>query len=126
LEISNDNIIFLDISNHLNDSTLNSQGQSATFKVNCNDYYKFFRILQTGMNSSNKTYFSIAGFEIYGISFGKINNEIKIKEMNISNSKIGKIIGELFSIQYFEEDFFLEIIKNCFVQPFVNNFNWWC
>jgi len=66
-QASNNGTTFDDISVHVNDATITTKSQSATFTVEGNDYYRYFRILQDGPNSSNNNYLSLAGFEIYGM-----------------------------------------------------------
>ncbi|EFC43282.1 predicted protein [Naegleria gruberi] len=62
-----DGLTFTDLKVHNNDSTLTTKSQSATFPItDCNEYYKYFRILQDGPNSSSNNYLSFGGFEIYG------------------------------------------------------------
>ncbi|KAF0980274.1 hypothetical protein FDP41_013488 [Naegleria fowleri] len=58
---------FVDIKVHTNDQTITTKSQSATFSVECNEYFRYFRILQDGLNSSSNNYLSLGGFEIYGL-----------------------------------------------------------
>ena len=60
---------FVDLSVHQNDTSLNVKGATKTWSldpVKACDYYQYFRILQDGNNSSNNTYLSLAGLELYG------------------------------------------------------------
>lgn len=67
---SKDGTTFVDLMVHQNDAALNLKGATKTWTLDAakvTDYYQHFRIMQDGMNSSNNGYFSLAGFEVYGL-----------------------------------------------------------
>lgn len=52
---------------HTNDNSLNGAFSVQSWKLeNVKESYRYFRILQTGHNSSNHNYLVASGFEIYG------------------------------------------------------------
>jgi len=65
---SNDNINWIDLKVHVNDASLTLKGTSKSWDIdsNSNSYFRYFRILQNGFNSSNNDYFSLGGVEMYG------------------------------------------------------------
>lgn len=67
LQGSNDGINWKTIKRHTNDKSLHGQFVVASWPVqNCTDGYRFFRVLQTGHNSSNHNFLALSGFEFYG------------------------------------------------------------
>lgn len=55
------------LSTHTNDAALAVKSAMASWPVDAkNQYYTQFRIQQTGKNSSNSDYLSMAGMELYG------------------------------------------------------------
>ncbi|KAL9653811.1 hypothetical protein ABK040_012872 [Willaertia magna] len=78
LQASTDGDNYIDLKVHSNDGSLKTKSESATWKIDgATEYYKYFRILQDGVNSSNNYYLSMAGFEIYGIVKSILDAEIK-------------------------------------------------
>ena len=68
-EGSPDNKRWYIISRHINDESLISDGDTASWRVEANvDVpFRYFRIVQQGYNASGKTrYLSLSGFELYG------------------------------------------------------------
>ena len=66
-----DGINYTDLVVHTNDTTLNLKGSTGSWDVEANgNYYQFFKIAQTGNNSSNNNYLSMAGLELYGLLNG--------------------------------------------------------
>jgi hypothetical protein len=54
---------------HLDDTSLNAKGATHTWNLtseNTPTYYRYFRILQRGLNSNRHHYLALSGFEIYG------------------------------------------------------------
>jgi len=52
---------------HINDMALNSNFATASFPIaDCKQSFHYFRVLQTGHNSSYTNYLSLSGFELYG------------------------------------------------------------
>jgi hypothetical protein len=68
IEGSNDADNFTCLRQHTNDSTLGGEAMSeANWNVDDEDnYYRYFRILQNGVNSSGANYLMCAGIEFYG------------------------------------------------------------
>lgn len=69
LQGSNDGNTWVDLKDHVNDTTLNLKGQSATWDLEFekfNDYFSQIRLYQHGMNSASNHYLSLAGMEFYG------------------------------------------------------------
>lgn len=67
LQGSNDGINWKTIKRHTNDRSLHGQFVVASWPVpNCTEGYRFFRVLQTGHNSSNHNFLALSGFEFYG------------------------------------------------------------
>ncbi len=76
LQGSHDGVSFVDLIEHVNDTHLSSKGQSHSWTLDpqkVKDYYPILRIIQTGNNSSNNTYLSLSGMELYGL-VRKISN----------------------------------------------------
>uniref|UniRef100_A0AC34RA16 E3 ubiquitin-protein ligase n=1 Tax=Panagrolaimus sp. JU765 TaxID=591449 RepID=A0AC34RA16_9BILA len=68
-EGSSDNRRWYVISRHIGDETLSHEGDQASWTVSANvDIpFRYFRIVQRGLNASGSTYFlSLGGFELYG------------------------------------------------------------
>lgn len=75
LEGSNDRDLWITLSTHINDPSLQNKGDTATWAIPLpenNEFFRFFRIRQTNRNSNNHYYLALSGFEIYGNA--KINN----------------------------------------------------
>lgn len=51
---------------HVDDTSLNFKGATASWNLQCSTPYHMFRILQTGLNSNGHQFLSLSGFEIYG------------------------------------------------------------
>jgi hypothetical protein len=52
---------------HIGDESLNSNFATHTWEIrNCTKAYRYFRIVQTGHNSSYHNFLSISGIEFYG------------------------------------------------------------
>lgn len=67
LQGSNDGISWKTLKRHTNDRSLNAPFVASSWPVqNCQDGYRFFRVLQTGHNSSNHNFLALSGFEFYG------------------------------------------------------------
>jgi hypothetical protein len=68
LQGSFDYLSWTDLDVRVNDVTLNTKGQIATFTLTnpSTSYFQYLRVMQTGMNSSSNLYMSLAGFEVYG------------------------------------------------------------
>lgn len=69
LEASNNGINWVTLSEHTNDTSLNSIGATHTWAIPGADQlvpYSHFRIRQTGVNSNNHHYLALSGFEVYG------------------------------------------------------------
>jgi len=66
---SNDNVNWITISTHVNDTSITSPKSSATWKIEpaATQTFTQFRIFQMGKNSTGFTSLILAGFEIYGI-----------------------------------------------------------
>ncbi|KAL9649447.1 hypothetical protein ABK040_000686 [Willaertia magna] len=81
---SNDNINYIDLLVHTNDNSITLKGQTASWDIDSNNiYFKYFRIIQNGNNSSNNNYFSLAGMEIYGLVRRLSNNDDNnVKELS--------------------------------------------
>ncbi|KAF0980629.1 hypothetical protein FDP41_013112 [Naegleria fowleri] len=68
LSASVDGVTYVDLIVHNNDTTLNLKGSTGSWDIEANgNYYQYFRITQTGNNSSNNNYLSMAGLEMYGL-----------------------------------------------------------
>jgi hypothetical protein len=68
LQASSNGVEWVDLRNHVNDISLNGKASSHSWDIDQQDeYYNWFRVVQTGNNSSSNTYLSMAGFELYGM-----------------------------------------------------------
>lgn len=70
-EVSEDGSNWIEIDRHIDDPSLNEHSITVTFKVQkeMNGFYRYFRILQTGISwdeRSNHFYFGIRHVELYG------------------------------------------------------------
>jgi hypothetical protein len=63
---SNDGHTWTVIQRHKDDDTLNGPFATATFVVHCTQRFRYFRILQTGHNSSYHNFLVLSGLELYG------------------------------------------------------------
>jgi hypothetical protein len=53
--------------NHIQDTSLKKKGDSNTWTIpNCKNYFSRFRIMITGLNSSQHYHIALSRFEIYG------------------------------------------------------------
>eukprot|EP00026_Physarum_polycephalum_P005394 Phypoly_transcript_05428.p1 GENE.Phypoly_transcript_05428~~Phypoly_transcript_05428.p1 ORF type:complete len:582 (-),score=64.01 Phypoly_transcript_05428:105-1850(-) len=66
LQCSDDGVEWETIKRHVNESQLNANFATASWPVLCINPHRYFRILQTGHNSTNKNFFSLSGIEFYG------------------------------------------------------------
>ena len=66
LQGSNDDAVWTDLNTQTNNTTLNSPSQWLSLPVTSTVAYKFFRILQTNVNSSNYYYLCLGELELYG------------------------------------------------------------
>jgi len=70
LEGSNDCQMWTTLKTHVNDQSIGDQGNgfwSASWPIeDVARFYKFFRVLQTGKNSSDYGYLTLSGLELYG------------------------------------------------------------
>jgi hypothetical protein len=67
LQGSNDGINWKTLRRHANDRSLNAPFAAASWPIQApTEGYRFFRILQTGHNSSNHNFLALSGFEFYG------------------------------------------------------------
>ncbi|KAL0485285.1 E3 ubiquitin-protein ligase HECTD [Acrasis kona] len=68
LEASIDNIDWVTLSTHVQDTTLDGRSGTGSWSLTQGDqYFNYFRIVQTSANSSNNMFLSMAGLEIYGM-----------------------------------------------------------
>jgi len=68
LEGSNDDITWITLREHVNDTALCKKGQSFTWELfDIEESYSKFRIYMTGLNSNQHWYMALSGFEIYGM-----------------------------------------------------------
>lgn len=79
LKASNDGVDFDTIKRHKDDESLNSGNfTTATWRVSaqeCTKGYRYFRIVQTGHNSSKHNFLAISGIELYGeLIFDVVNS----------------------------------------------------
>lgn len=65
LQCSDDGLEWETIKRH-NECALNSNFATASWPVMCTNPHRYFRVLQTGHNSTNKNFFSLSGIEFYG------------------------------------------------------------
>jgi len=66
LEASTDGKKWQKLRSHLNDLSFSGPSQAHSWPVTSTGYFSYFRVLQTGINSSLNTHFMIGGFELYG------------------------------------------------------------
>jgi len=66
LRASADGTNWVVIDSKRNDSSLNTSLQVVTFEINNSDFYKMFRLVMTGENSSNSYQFAIHRIEFFG------------------------------------------------------------
>jgi len=64
-----DGIQWKTLKRHNNDKSLNGPYATHSWPVQTTESYRFFRILQTGHNSSNHNFLVISGFEFYGMLY---------------------------------------------------------
>jgi hypothetical protein len=65
---SNDRINWVVLSNHRNDESVRAPFSTATWPVNTNGFFKFFRIVQTGNNWSGNRWLYLLKIEIWGVA----------------------------------------------------------
>jgi hypothetical protein len=68
LQGSNDRINWVMLSNHRNDESVKAPFSTATWPVNTNGFFKFFRIVQTGNNWSGNRWLYLLKLEIWGVA----------------------------------------------------------
>jgi hypothetical protein len=67
LQGSNDAKNWTVLIRHSNDTSLNGNFATCSWPIpNCTQAYRYFRVLQTGRNSSNHNFLSLSGIEFYG------------------------------------------------------------
>ncbi|KAH3761856.1 E3 ubiquitin-protein ligase HECTD1 [Pelomyxa schiedti] len=66
LQGSNDGNSWTTLRRHTNDMSINSNYATHSWPVQGTEPFQFFRVLQTGRNSSNHNFLSLSGFELYG------------------------------------------------------------
>jgi len=68
LECSNDNNSWTTLRNHVNDTSMQNQGDSSSWPIpNCTNAFRYFRIIVTGQCAFPGSYFLFcSGFELYG------------------------------------------------------------
>eukprot|EP01083_Nonionella_stella_P233213 821948_1 len=86
LQGSNDGHSWCTIQSHDDDASLKKQGDACTWKVDCTEYYSYFRIQSTGCNAASglsndiDSYsISLGGMELYGDAYGGsvlVNSEV--------------------------------------------------
>jgi hypothetical protein len=69
LQGSMDGIQWKTLKRHNNDKSLNGPYATQSWPVQTTESYRFFRILQTGHNSSNHNFLVLSGFEFYGMLY---------------------------------------------------------
>jgi len=69
LEASKDGQTWVLLREHKDDQAIAAKSQSFTWDINDSkkEFYRYFKIEQTGNNSANSAYFNLAGVEIYGM-----------------------------------------------------------
>lgn len=88
---------------HLDDTSLNAKGATHTWNVPSEStptYYRYFRILQRGLNSNRHHYLALSGFEIYGrmqepasATMPSKQNTIKVVSSKGLTGRFGKLFG---------------------------------
>jgi hypothetical protein len=71
VQCSDDHIEWETIKRHVNEPILNSNFATHSWPVTCMSPHRYFRILQTGHNSTNVNFFSLSGIEFYGDLYEK-------------------------------------------------------
>jgi len=67
MQCSDDGITWLVLSRHRDEEVLNSNFATYTWTIySCTKPFRYFRLLQTGHNSSNHNFLSLSGVEFYG------------------------------------------------------------
>ncbi|GAM19142.1 hypothetical protein SAMD00019534_023170 [Acytostelium subglobosum LB1] len=74
LQGSEDSHDWFNIARYQNDLALNSNYVSHTWSVQCSSPYRYFRILQTGHNSTSHNFLSLSGVEFYGELIQNLDN----------------------------------------------------
>jgi len=69
LQGSIDGVQWKTITRHHNDNSLNGPYATHSWFVKCKECFRFFRVLQTGRNSSHHNFLVLSGFEFYGMLF---------------------------------------------------------
>jgi hypothetical protein len=67
-QASNDRLNWIVLSTHRNDESIRAPFSTATWPVNTNGFFKYFRILQTGNNWSGNRWLYMLKMEIWGIA----------------------------------------------------------
>lgn len=67
LQGSEDGVKWINLRVHVNDKSLERKGQSCSWDLEVKgDFFRVFRVLQTGLNSNNHSMLALSGFEVYG------------------------------------------------------------
>jgi hypothetical protein len=66
LEGSNDNATWVTLITHQNDESLNGLNQSHSWDVDSKEFFQYFRLTQTGKNSSGRFYFATGRMKLFG------------------------------------------------------------
>ena len=78
---SNDRINWVVLSDHNNDNTIKEPFSTATWPVNTNRFFRFFRVIQTGNNWSDNNWMYMRKIEIWGVACTMEGDE-KIDNVN--------------------------------------------
>ena len=65
---SNDRLNWVVLSNHRNDESIRAPFSTATWPINTNGFFKYFRIVQTGNNWSGNRWLYMMKMEIWGVA----------------------------------------------------------
>jgi hypothetical protein len=65
---SNDRINWVVLSTHRNDESIKQPFSTATWPINTNGFFKFFRVVQTGNNWSGNSWLYMLKLEIWGVA----------------------------------------------------------
>jgi hypothetical protein len=68
LEASKDNVNWVLLKEHKDDQTINGKSSTGSWDIidPKKEFYRYFKVEQTGQNSANSTYMNLAGMEFYG------------------------------------------------------------
>jgi hypothetical protein len=65
---SNDRVAWVSLDSHRDDETLREPASVATWPVNTNGFFKYFRLMQTGNNWSGNRWMYLLKIEIWGVA----------------------------------------------------------